>query len=172
MSFKSIIIEGPRNVGKTFLLEGIDHFKFDIIPFCKSFSPEGRDLGYFSIGKDLMALQLCQKYPTILDRGFLSSLVYGKIENRFSAREEERFIYNIQEILKDVAIVFIHGVNPFSRGPKDLFDKRFESYETQLSLYNYYIKEYFSEITIPFENDFTLNSKEKFNLLIQELNEH
>lgn len=164
-----VIIEGPRNVGKSFLLRGFPHFKFDLIDFCKEFNPNPSNFFYFSIGKDLMSLQAFKNQSILMDRGFLSSLVFGKLESRFNKTEEIEFINLIGTYLDEIKIVLVYGKNPKERKNKDLFDTRFAVYESQLDTYDYYVSNHFKSNTIYFENKFDLDSEYRFQSLIKEL---
>jgi hypothetical protein len=102
---KVIMIEGPRNVGKTFLIKSLGNkiptYKF---PFAKyfneSFSKVNTDepnsikeLFYLTLGYDITILDLAKqgllKEDLIVDRGILSNIIYGIQSGRIS--EDEGF---------------------------------------------------------------------------------
>lgn len=118
-----IYIEGPRNTGKTYLLEHyLKEFpnkwkthKFPFFDFYKELELE-KDFNAanaFSFGKDLALFQLAKDslLPNniILDRGFISSIAFCKIFR--NCKEEELVRYS--EIVKnnfeniDIDIIFV-----------------------------------------------------------------
>jgi len=100
---KAIIIEGSRNVGKTHLLKSLDlpnnTYKF---PFASYFNDcfkndfegdwttvNGRpELSYFSLASDIAVLDFIKQghitHDILLDRNFLSTLVFGILTTRIT----------------------------------------------------------------------------------------
>lgn len=106
-----IYIEGPRNAGKTYLLEKYlkeNPNKFYTYKFPYYDLYEKLDLSkelnagnYFSFGKDLDLLSLAKMNllpeNLILDRGFISTIIFAMI---FRGAKEEQMI-NYIELIKD-----------------------------------------------------------------------
>lgn len=105
-----VIVEGARNVGKTFLTGLLDgsHWQYYKYPFAgyfkamlenKSFddSTEAREVFHFSTGFDITLLSmfgqgLLGNNPLIADRGFLSNIVLGIQQHRISEREGDLYL--------------------------------------------------------------------------------
>lgn len=158
-----ILIEGPRNVGKTFLL---DHFsypvnKFKAFDYMKTLRLNKFAEWGFSCGKDLMFNMVAKYLPPdyILDRGFLSSIVYSILLERTTEKEANRFLSLIDPT--DMKIIYITGVNPSTR-KKDALD--YLDYGKQLVLYDKYIEKV---PHISFTNNFDEESITRFNNLLE-----
>ena len=116
-----IFIEGPRNTGKTYLLEKyIKEFpnnlmthKFPFYKFNEGLNiPISTEATYFSFGKDLALFALAKDnllpQNLLLDRGFISSIVFSKI---FRNEKEEKLVQYANLIIenyKDVDIDIIY----------------------------------------------------------------
>ena len=181
-----IIFEGCRNSGKTFLGNkisenlNIPRFQFD---FSKYFSELGltskndRSSQAFSISKDLMLLQLNRdgfiKNDCIVDRGFLTVLAWGILENRINVDEafSQFDLLHSSGLLNDIVVIYIHGENPNKRSShKDQWDEieksdlEKRSYETIL---NYSREKDLNINLIRFENNFTDESITELSKIIE-----
>lgn len=117
-----IIIEGPRNTGKTYLL---DHYlkefpnkfftyKFPYFDFYQELELD-KELNagnYFSFGKDLDLLSLAKSnlLPNnlILDRGFVSSIVFAMIFRNTKEEQMVKYIELIKEHYKTIPIDIVY----------------------------------------------------------------
>jgi predicted AAA+ superfamily ATPase len=156
-----IIIEGPRNVGKTFLLKAYSALKFNSIDFLSKHD-EKVNWG-FTCGKDLMLNYLSKTLPNhlIFDRGFISTAVYGQLFNRASPGEIEEFLENFVDN-PHIKLLYIKGNNPNSRS-KDIYDSL--DYNKQLKLYDYYMGLFPHQV---FVNNFDSSSIYNFRRLMNE----
>jgi hypothetical protein len=132
------IFEGPRNSGKTFLvdkyslLKAIPVFKFDFAFWFNSLKlpDNGERTHDFALGKELMLLQLNRDgiLPDfILDRGILTVLTWGVMSGRISEAKafSELQMINQQGLLKNCQIVYVTGNNPNqNKRDKDNWDFR------------------------------------------------
>lgn len=126
-----IFIEGPRNTGKTYLLEHYlrdfpNSFMTHKFPFFEFYSAlnlssNSSEANAFSFGKDLALFALAKDnllpHNLLLDRGFISSIVFSKI---FRKEKEERLVEYanlIIESFKDVDIDIVY-VTPDEVGRK------------------------------------------------------
>jgi len=133
-----IIFEGCRNSGKTFLSKQISEevyiprFQFDFIGYFSGLgleSKESKSAHSFSMGKDLMLMQLNRdgyiQEDLIIDRGFLTVLSWGLLEKRIdlpTAREQLSLLHE-KGLTKDLHIIYIEGENPDSSDRnKDMWD--------------------------------------------------
>jgi len=186
-----IIEEGPRNVGKTFLIDSIQNDRYYQMSFKLSFfndymkeynkgyitdkikSSKDMDFGY-SIGKDLMLtklfLQDLLSQSLIVDRGYVSTCVYSEILERVPYIQISNHRYNISKLIRDtkIKIIFIYGRNPEKR-TKDEMDGL--SYEKQLKTYKRYemLLKQDGIYPIYFENKFDDQSVTDFKNLINSL---
>lgn len=156
-----LLIEGPRNVGKTFLLKDYKVEKFSSLEYIEN---KSNDFSWgFTQGKDLMLKYLIKFLPknTIFDRGFLSTAVYAKLFNRASNNEIDKYLESFIDI-DEIKIVYIKGYNPNQR-IKDSMD--YLNYEDQEKIYDTYIRR-FSHIN--FINNFNEKSVKEFKELLSE----
>lgn len=100
-----IIVEGAKNVGKTYLIEnsGVPSYKFPFANYFNEFLKNNTDnVGtaddatyHFSTGFDISLLSLAKsglvREPVIVDRGFLSNIVLGQTQNRIT--DEDAYAY-------------------------------------------------------------------------------
>ena len=133
-----IIFEGCRNSGKTFLSKQISEdvciprFQFDFVEYFKGLgleSRESRSAHSFSMGKDLMLMQLNRdgyiSEDLIIDRGFLTVLSWGLLEKRIDlpAAREQLNLLHANGLAKDLHIIYVEGENPdHSNRNKDMWD--------------------------------------------------
>jgi AAA+ ATPase superfamily predicted ATPase len=159
------LIEGPRKVGKTFLINSLLNknpkfkvFKTEILEAFSFFKNP-----YIFFGKDLSLLSLIRSgnFDNLLfDRGFISTLVYGEFFNRYTKEEVDYFIGYINDYLPNLKIILIKGDNKKER-KKDSFDFLDNSYSEQLDLF----KKYLDKIDCSFEiidNQFDKKTEENF----------
>lgn len=117
-----IIIEGARNVGKTYLLEQyLKNFpnkyftyKFPFFDFYKELELD-QELNagtYFGYGKDLDLLTLAKSnlLPAnlLLDRGFVSNAVFAMIFRKAKEEEMVKYIEIIKEHFSDISIDIVY----------------------------------------------------------------
>ena len=133
------VFEGPRNSGKTFLSnhiakrESIKRFQFQFADYFKRLgleSQNSKEAHAFSMGKELMILQLFKdvKFSECLihDRGMLTVLAWGLMENRISEQEMEDQVKMLKDldVMSGATIIFITGDNPNkSERNKDAWDR-------------------------------------------------
>lgn len=150
------VFEGPRNSGKTFLSEHISEsfhiprFQFKFANFfsdLKLKSENSKEAHAFSLGKEFMLMQLAKDLTSksfIHDRGILTVLVWGLLENRISEDEARSQIGVLKKysLLDDIVIIYINGENPNkSDRSKDQWDhidgdpRERETYEKVISMF-------------------------------------
>lgn len=169
-------IEGPRNVGKTFLLKQINknnyhYFKNSYAEMKQIFNlGDTKTIGY-QIGKDVTIMKMLEQEIIdnnkliIIDRGFISSCVYSDILGRISESYLINQIKYITNIAKDLwKIIFVYGENPIQRGPKDFLDDM--PYQIQFDTYLKYLQYIPKSNLIEFENCFDQGSIERFKTLL------
>lgn len=189
---KIIFVEGPRNVGKTYLTQRSSFqqwyhkldfsFYHNLLDFkAEVFYQDEKAAGVlslaFSFGKDLQLLQLLKndriRMPLIVDRSFLSSIVYARFFERCSDTYLAKYTNHIRELLYQVEgqwhVLRVEGVNPHLREAKDIFSKD-ENYTKESYLFDQYTKFVVkdTDFTI-FENQFDDLSVIRFNKLLGEL---
>lgn len=148
------LIEGPRNVGKTFLLNKLDKniYKFPFVKFIENInvSNNNENVHFFAIGGDLAVLELHDKgfinTDIYCDRSFISSLVFGVLSNRISyndALKQGRLILNTYKKFK---VIYI-----YSEFIKDDRNKDIYSFYSPEETHNLYIK-LFNDLNIDYIN--------------------
>jgi len=159
-----VIFEGARNSGKTHLAQKaseynqIPLYKFEFVKWFNELSLEdsSRESHLFALGKELQILQANRDgilQPIILDRGFLTVLVWGVLSNRITFEDSldqlDKII--ISGLLNQCKVYYIHGDNPNrSDRNKDNWDFRDNSFDEKY-LYEKFIK-YILENYPSFEN--------------------
>lgn len=185
-----MIIEGPRNCGKTYLCDklsrDVDTFKYKFSDFyedlkmqdiiCKPLTDP--DWHYFSLGKDTMLLETLRTgafddtHNWFIDRSFLSSVVYSVICKRIALESAELYTNYIQKkygsMFNTTPILLIHGQNPKERGTKDAWDIYNHAYTEAMHLYTYLLNKYQIKY-LGFENDYTDESVKRFTELISKI---
>jgi thymidylate kinase len=148
---KLIIIEGPQGSGKTFLLSSIDKeifyskiptikYKFPMAEYLEDLNISNRDIiNGMAIGRDLTVIEYFKKSKMnniILDRGFLSTIVWGILTNLSNEYFFHTYIDYINNLIKNISvyIIFISGESPFIRNRLDGFDNKI-SYKDQHKVY-------------------------------------
>lgn len=117
-----IYIEGPRNAGKTYLLERYlkDNpnkfftYKFPYFNLYENLSLD-KELNagtYFSFGKDLDLLSLAKvnllPENLILDRGFVSTIIFAMIFRKAKEEDMTKYIELIKEKYQEVKINILY----------------------------------------------------------------
>ena len=142
------IFEGARNSGKTYLanLASQDHnipvYKFEFVNWFKTLSLEdsSESTHLFALGKEIQILQANRDgvlKPIILDRGFLTVLVWGVLSDRIPKEKAYLQLDNIIDsgLIENCKIYYIHGSNPSKESRnKDNWDFR-ESETKEKELY-------------------------------------
>lgn len=172
------IVEGPRNSGKTYLLENsnisIPRYKFVFNEFVNDFYIGPNDdieLFYYTIGFDNGLLDLVKKQiidkPIIMDRGFISDIVYAIQSGRINIEYGKSVMKYLYNKYKDCfKIIYIDSETKPDNRNKDKWDF-YDSKET-IKIY----KSLLSGIEhINFYNDFTDHSLNKFKILFEDFND-
>jgi len=140
------LIEGARNSGKSYLLEwaNVVPYKF---PFPHWYGKlklnnNDRETHSFALSKEILLHELNRNghiQDLFVDRGILTVLTWGVLENRISMDEavKQLWLFAEQDLFTDVEVIYIYGDNPRERGSKDLWDdsdraKEKDIYETLL----------------------------------------
>lgn len=177
------VFEGPRNSGKTFLSKiisnsfGIPRFQFDFTGAFKmlNLDSKSRESHSFAMGKELMLMQLAKDLDRsmprfIHDRGILSVLTWGILENRISKSQAiSQLDYVINSgLLNQIHVIYIQGKNPQRRVmKKDDWD--FSEMSTRESdIYDFLISKFPNENISIFQNSFNNESVENIKTLFSE----
>jgi hypothetical protein len=170
-----VIFEGARNSGKTYLAQKasdynkIPLYKFEFVKWFNDLKlkDDSRDSHLFALGKEIQLLQANRDgilQPIILDRGFLTVLVWGVLSKRIDFDEALEELDKIMSagLLRNCKVYYIHGENPNkSERNKDNWDFRDNTSEEKF-LYEKFIQHIvevypgrFEEFSIySFENKF------------------
>ena len=133
-----VIFEGSRNSGKTYLAQkasehnNVQLYKFEFAKWFNelNLSDDSRESHLFALGKELQLLQANRDgilHSIILDRGFLTVLVWGILSKRISFDEAIEELNKIVHsgLLENCKVYYIHGDNPNkSERNKDNWDFR------------------------------------------------
>ena len=171
-----IIVEGPRNTGKTFLIENTTQgrivYKFPFAPIFNYFEMDINVGRGFAMGKDLQFLSIYTSKllprSIISDRGFFSTAVYGVLDKRITESQAIEYLDFISSHfdMRYIKIVFVSGRNPNSeqvRAKKDGWEDL--TYEKQFDMYIRLAK-YIQVDIIYFENKFDQRSMDIFREII------
>ena len=166
-----VIFEGSRNSGKTYLAQkasehnNIPLYKFEFVKWFNELGlvDDSRESHLFALGKELQLLQANRDgilQPIILDRGFLTVLVWGVLSKRIDFEEAIDELNKIisSGLLKNCKVFYVHGDNPNkSDRNKDNWDFR-DNTSDEKHLYKKFIQHilYYS----PSFNDFSILSFE------------
>lgn len=181
---KLIIIEGPRNVGKTYLISKIDKpekYKFMFSDyFTNSFIQDfnqtslecndKKELHYFLLGTDISFLNLIQEKviekDLIVDRGFISTLVFGIQAGRITYEQAlNQGSYILDRYGKNFKVIYLQAAMKKDIREKDIWDFYHQN-ETH-RLYTKLMTDLEIDF-IPLFNNFDDQSVHLFNSIIQE----
>ena len=166
-----VIFEGARNSGKTYLAQrAAEHnkiplYKFEFVKWFNELKLEdtSRESHLFALGKELQLLQANRDgilSPIILDRGFLTVLVWGVLSKRIDFEEAIDELNKIisSGLLKNCKVFYVHGDNPNkSDRNKDNWDFR-DNTTDEKRLYDKFIKHILE--TCPSFDNFSIDSFE------------
>lgn len=170
-----VIFEGARNSGKTYLAQkasehnNIPLYKFEFVKWFNELGLEdsSRSSHLFALGKELQLLQANRDeilHPIILDRGFLTVLVWGVLSKRIDFDEAIEQLDKIvsSNLLENCKVYYIHGDNPNkSDRNKDNWDFR-DNTSDEKFLYEKFIH-YILENYPSFNNFSILSFENKFD---------
>ena len=166
-----IIFEGSRNSGKTYLAQkasehnNIPLYKFEFVKWFNELglADDSRESHLFAIGKELQLLQANRDgilRSIILDRGFLTVLVWGVLSKRIDFEEAIDELNKIisSGLLKNCKVFYVHGDNPNkSDRNKDNWDFR-DNTSDEKHLYEKFIRHILD--FYPSFDDFSIQSFE------------
>jgi len=172
------LIEGARNTGKTYLLQQahIKTYKFPFPFWYGKLKLSNNDLGthQFAISKEIMLHHLNRdKHITkklYIDRGILTVLVWGVMENRITMDEAVKQLWTFAKegLFDETEIIYIHGTNPRECGSKDVWDD--SSKNKEVLLYEELLSELHEALPnlkiTRFANEFTMFSSLEFRELL------
>lgn len=170
-----VIFEGARNSGKTYLAQkasehnNIPLYKFEFVKWFNELGLEdsSRSSHLFALGKELQLLQANRDgilHPIILDRGFLTVLVWGVLSKRIDFDEAIEQLDKIvsSNLLENCKVYYIHGDNPNkSDRNKDNWDFR-DNTSDEKFLYEKFIH-YILENYPSFDNFSIFSFENKFD---------
>ena len=148
-----VIFEGARNSGKTYLAQkssehnNIPLYKFEFVKWFNElgFADDSRESHLFALGKELQLLQANRDgilQSIVLDRGFLTVLVWGVLSKRIDFEEAIDELNKIisSGLLKNCKVFYVHGDNPNkSDRNKDNWDFR-DNTSDEKHLYEKFIR--------------------------------
>jgi len=153
-----VLIEGPKNVGKTFMLKHskFDTYKFPFIPYYKSMmavKPEdtghqSKEAFHFTTAFDVTLFSLIEAgvigpiVPLLIDRSFLSNVVLGELQSRITHAEGLKYIDYLAEqgYLDKINMIYIDKFSAESGRSTNKDDWEFLGYEEQKAKYEQYFK--------------------------------
>ena len=166
-----VIFEGSRNSGKTYLAQkasehnNIPLYKFEFVKWFNElgFADDSRESHLFALGKELQLLQANRDgilQSIVLDRGFLTVLVWGVLSKRIDFEEAIDELNKIisSGLLKNCKVFYVHGDNPNkSNRNKDNWDFR-DNTSDEKHLYEKFIRHILD--FYPSFDDFSIQSFE------------
>ena len=175
MSNMLVIFEGARNSGKTHLAQkaaehnNLSLYKFEFVKWFNELGllDNSKESHLFALGKELQLLQANRDgilQPIILDRGFLTVLVWGVLSNRISYEDAIQQLDTIvsSRLLENCKVYYIHGNNPNkSDRNKDNWDFRVNTSDEK-HLYEKFIQ-YILEAYPSFDNFSIYSFENKFD---------
>lgn len=183
------LIEGPKNCGKSYLLENSRYgsFKFPFISYFKKFiAKDDKDTGsqskeayHFSTSFDVSILSMEKSGiivgTVLVDRGFLSNVVLGELQGRITHQQGLDYIdWLASENLLDVApTIYIDKKDSGAGRTTNKDDWEFLGYDAQKAKYEEYfkyLKDRYNYTPVRFTNDF--NGEEtvkKFDSMVFEM---
>jgi hypothetical protein len=136
------LIEGARNSGKTYLLQwaNIEPYKFPFPFWYGKLKLSNNDVGthHFAVGKEIMLHHLNRdghiRKELFIDRGILTVLVWGVLENRITMDEAVKQLWTFanEGLFDETEVIYIKGENPRERGAKDVWDNSDKAKEALL----------------------------------------
>ena len=186
MQNKIVFSEGPRNVGKTFLinkfLETHSNYQYFKFPFAQTYQEcqniFGEDLEKtmlgLTIGRDLTEMAFFKEQllntNLIIDRGILSTIVYGIIEKRWTEEQAKLFINSSLIPWDKLSVIFIQGINPEHRIKDEKWDKLLykDQSETFIKTINQ-LGEQWGFTVKGFYNNFDVESIKRFQFKIENI---
>jgi thymidylate kinase len=147
-----VILEGLSRTGKSSICKSLsERHKFRNISI-KNKMPENVNLPDFYHGIHVIMNEIYREFPEetfILDRSFLSELVYSKFFNRNTHQTEDGIL---TDLLFDNNFIVVYLKNSHSdyqnRGPKDRIIYSKEDYEKQTDLFDWFFSSYKENIDI------------------------
>lgn len=150
-------VEGPKNVGKTFLLgkSKFSTYKFPFIPYYKAqmaVKPEDTGEGskeafHFTTAFDVTLFSMIESkaligFPLLVDRSFLSNVVLGELQSRITHEEGCRYIDWLAEqgYLENFTVVYIDKKKPEDGRSNNKDDWEYLGYEEQQAKFEQYFK--------------------------------
>lgn len=170
------IIEGVRNVGKTYLLAQTNTkiYKFDFPHWFNVLNlKEDKAAHLFAIGKEILLHNLsCEKFidNIVVDRGILTVLVWGIVERRITRKTAVKQLGEFADkgLFDNTRIIYIEGKNPKERINRDKWNN--VTSEIERGVYAYLISELEGLNTpceiIRYKNNFDDKSMIDFNKII------
>lgn len=172
------LIEGARNSGKTYLLNKaeVNEYKFPFPYWYGKLKLSNSDKAThdFAIGKEIMLHHLNQMghidSDIYIDRGIITALVWGVLENRITADEavKQLWLFAKAGLFDDAQVIYVHGTNPNERGAKDLWDN--SNRQKEIALYELLLDSLHEAkpgSVTKYENDFTILSAVGFSKLLK-----
>ncbi len=193
-----IMIEGPRGVGKSTLVDNyfkqntrddVIYYKFAFSDYIKNLGFEDQEKGpgvhYFSISNIITILEISNTIlkdkHVIFDRSIFSAYVWSIFRDRMPKNRLMVEFYNIlrSPIYRDCKLVSVEnakGKIPSLRDKSDIFNK-YESFEEESKIYSEVFSAYNEEINNQFKgnagykfiNNKDDNSIQQFNNLINDI---
>lgn len=166
-----ICVEGARNVGKSYLLSKLNEhiYKFSFVDIVKELNILNNDerLHYLSLGADIAFIEHFKEHINnhIIDRNFLSSLVFAVQANRITLEEAiKQGKYIKDNFESNFKIIYITADYREDNRNKDEYD--FYKQNETIELYEKLIKEIDLDI-IRFHNNFDEQSVIEFLKLME-----
>lgn len=166
-----IIVDGPQGAGKSYLIDNFVKDNKDFLLFRFSFSKiinqlnKSEDMSFkngVSACRDISIIVLLyslKQYPnTIMERGFLSHVVWGILEDRENIDSINSYIDIVNDLIESMNVHFIlvHGKHPnYVRYKKDGYDNIVDHNKQ----FFYYVK---------YHNRFRFKSVHYFNNIFKE----
>lgn len=185
-----IFIEGPRHVGKTYLINkfleqnndsDVEYYKFYFADYIDKLNLHRFDqdpaLHYFSLGNIMTILELnntlLKDKVLIFDRSVFSAYVWAQLRERLTeeeAKNEFKKLLHDTTLYENVKVLYMTRTKePTESRTKDYFDE-FDDYQKEDRLFKNLFSEFFVQINDQkrenqltyFSNDFTEDSVESF----------